>query len=323
MPWIELSVGAASEAVDWVSMIIAASAFRDNVIVVEPTTAASDEPMSDMQTAWEYTVRVFAPHDAPIERGATALDQELGALRRARLVGDLYIEEVEHLPLLPEAIRSAPQRIGQHFVILSAEHEAALEPLDRVLRLAPGGAFGTGLHPATRVSLEMLERYAAPGTYALDLGSGSGILSVALARMGARVLALDNDPLAARATEETVSLNGLDHMIAVAAGSLGGGADLGHWMGGTQAVDSTRVDDDHVFDLVVANLFARIHVAVAPDYQQAVKPNGVLITAGFTIDREDEVSTRLQDLGFEPLDRVEAGEWIALAHRRTIDENHT
>ncbi len=152
----------------------------------------------------------------------------------------------------------------------------------------------------------------------LDLGSGSGILSVAAAKLGAKVLAVDNDGVAVQATQDAIHLNNVEQQVTVMKGSLGQGSTLGHWMGGTiGTVPSIQADVS--FDLIVANILARIHIALAPDFRQSLrhtdKNRGLLITSGFTTDQEEAVSTAIVESGFEALEREPLDEWVALAFR--------
>jgi ribosomal protein L11 methyltransferase len=305
MPYVVLSVEVARDAVDWVQMIVGASAFRDDVLVVQPT--------ADDAHPWVYTVQVFVPAAAFREAAAAHLDRELASLRKAGMVGDLFVETAAHLPAT-EATSDA-QRIGARWVVLGPD-AAVPRPDDLVVRLLPGAAWGTGVHPTTRACLALLLRHVTPGMDALDLGSGTGILSVALARLGARVVALDNDPVAVRATEANVALNSVEDRVTVAAGSLHAGAALGHWMGGAEAVAASPVAPEHRFDLVVANVFARIHAALIPDYRRVLRDDGILIIAGFTTDYADDLTAQLADAGFALLDREGEGEWVALVLQR-------
>ncbi len=197
-----------------------------------------------------------------------------------------------------------------------------------LLRLPHRLAFGSGLHPATQLSLSLIERLVVPGVKALDLGCGSGILSIAMAKLGAHVLALDNDAGAVVAALENVRENAVESQVVVAQGSLGHGAELGHWLGWDVPTGGTAITPDGTFDLLVANILARMHLELASDYRRALRRNrdrpGLLITAGFTVDREDDVNLALQRAGFEPHDREAHNEWVALAHRLVSRETgHT
>jgi ribosomal protein L11 methyltransferase len=171
----------------------------------------------------------------------------------------------------------------------------------------------------------MLERHILPGMNVLDLGCGSGILSVAMAKLGANVLALDNDSVAVQATQDAVSLNGVEGQVTVMEGSLGAGSDLGHWMGRETLSNVPTINQAATFDLIAANILARIHVALADDFARSLRrttaQTGFLITAGFTSDYKDDVSTALVESGLELVDCETLNEWVAFAHRLT--DKHT
>ena len=101
-------------------------------------------------------------------------------------------------------------------------------------------------------------------------------------------------------------------------GSLGSGNDLGHWMGGSTSDNLPTSNVKSSFDLIVANILARVHIALAHDFQHALRTGahtGFLITAGFTTDYQEEVDAALIEAGFEAIDYERRNEWVALAHR--------
>jgi ribosomal protein L11 methyltransferase len=183
--------------------------------------------------------------------------------------------------------------------------------------LEPTLSFGSGLHPTTRLTMELIERHVGPDTRVLDLGSGSGILSIALAKLGAHVTALDNDPVAVEATRRNVRINGVEQLVRVGHGSLGQGARLGYWIGGVELGPVMEVDIGQGYAVIVANILARVHIALAHDYRRALREDdqqsSLLIVAGFTTDQEDEVLAALRSAQLEPIERRQAEEMVALA----------
>ncbi len=101
-----------------------------------------------------------------------------------------------------------------------------------IIKLKTSLAFGSGLHPATILAIKLLELHITNNMNVLDLGSGSGILSVAAAKLGANVLALDNDAVAVAATQDAITRNNVTDKVRVIQGSLGRGSEIGNWMGG-------------------------------------------------------------------------------------------
>ncbi|GAX35320.1 50S ribosomal protein L11 methyltransferase [Nodularia sp. NIES-3585] len=312
MSWMELSLDTTHEAVDWVCTLLAETIDINDVYITE--YAELDSAYSD----WTFTIRLYLPYDVSARTGVEKIEHLLSPLHRTRMTTAIQTTVVEN------KITDAPQPllypIGERFIIVNSDTPAESEITDKItLKLQKTLAFGSGLHPATIVSLRLLERYVVPNMQVLDFGSGSGILSVAIAKLGANVLALDNDSVAVQATQETVSLNGVEQQVKVMQGSLGCGCELGHWMGGNTVNEVSKFESKDTFDLIVANIFARVHIALADDFREALRHHqaqpGLLITAGFTTDHEESVTTALTEAGFKVIDCERLNEWVALAHR--------
>lgn len=322
---MELSINTTHEAVDWIRTLLATINFTGDVRI-----AKYSEPdlhcLSDRdagQPHWTFTIYLYLPYDRHGKARATEIADRLLPLHRTGLVADLQMAVVETKPECAEAIDPLVHRIGQRFVVLAPDTLYQSEAADEVpLRLMATLAFGSGLHPATIAILQLLERYVLPGMNVLDLGAGSGILSVAMAKLGARVLALDNDIIAVQSTQDAISRNGVEQQVTVRQGSLGYGSNLGHWMGGNSINDVATINATATFDLIVANILARVHIALADDYRQASRrtdaATGMLITSGFTTDQENDVTIALTEAGFESVGCERLNEWVALAHRLKV-----
>jgi ribosomal protein L11 methyltransferase len=196
------------------------------------------------------------------------------------------------------------ERFGERVVIVPSWRTYEARPDDVVVRLDPGMAFGTGQHETTRMCIEALERVVRPGAGVLDVGCGSGILSLVAANLGAReVLALDVDADCVRITEENARANGVEMIVRAAQGSLGEGGPL--------AEPASRVD------VVVANIIARVIVDLAPQLVAALVDDGRLIVSGVIEEREGDVRAALESAGAR-IDSVRAvGDWRCIEATRT------
>ncbi|WP_373693570.1 50S ribosomal protein L11 methyltransferase [Limnofasciculus baicalensis] len=322
MSWMELSIDATHEAVDWVSTLLAAIHYTGDMRItnyIEPELNQLDN-CDILQSQWAFTIYLYLPYNTNVRRRVEEIVDRLSPLHRTGLIAVIQTAIVEDKP--EETANSIPpiHRIGKRFVVLTPDNSYQSEDLDEItLKINTTLAFGSGLHPATILSLLLLERYIIPPMNVLDLGCGSGILSVAMAKLGASVLALDNDNIAVDSTQDAIRINGVEKQVTVKKGSLGSGSDLGHWLGGNTINNVQRINASATFDLIVANIFARIHIALADDFCRAIRRTregtGILITAGFTTDYEDEVSGALVEAGFEAIDCERLNEWVALAYR--------
>ncbi|PDW03135.1 50S ribosomal protein L11 methyltransferase [Candidatus Viridilinea mediisalina] len=327
MTWLELSVSADNEAVEAVSEVLARFGYNGGVVVEPAWTPGDEGPEFRYDPARPATLRTYLPLDAQSEELRQRIEQALWHLGQMRPIGPLQVRALEeedwanawkqHYSVL---------RVGQRIVIVPSWLEHTAAPDDIVLHLDPGMAFGTGLHPTTRLCLALLERHARPGQRALDLGTGSGILAIALAKLGAHpVVALDNDPVATQVAAENVRLNHVATSVNVATGSLGAGARMGHWLSGNFGDEDTQAATDPslpspavttTFDLIAANLIARVLCILAADLATTLAPGGILISSGIIDSREPEVHTAFEAVGLQQLARYQEGEWVALVHTR-------
>jgi len=172
-----------------------------------------------------------------------------------------------------------------------------------VLRLDPGMAFGTGQHPTTRLCLAALEGRAGPATRVLDVGTGSGILAIGAALLGAqRPVALDIDPRAVETALANAAVSGV---------AIDGRA--------TTLPELLAEGSCGPFDLVLANLLAGIVTGLADDLANATRPGGTLIASGILDEQAAAVAEALTAAGFaQPEVRIE-GDWVALIAMRATD----
>ncbi|MES2211236.1 MAG: 50S ribosomal protein L11 methyltransferase [Chloroflexota bacterium] len=305
--WLELAVEADIEAVEAVSEILGRLA--PGGTSVEPAFELVDEGLgARIDPTRPAIVRAYVPAADPesAQRAAREAEAALAHLQvfGLRPIGELrtrLVDEADwadawkaHFPVL---------RVGSRLVIRPTWRRHRRSPGDLVLALDPGMAFGTGLHPTTRLCLAAIERAAdrgeVEGARVLDVGCGSGILAIAAARLGAvRVLAVDIDPIAVEATLANARRNRLARRIEARAGSLPTG------------------EPPH--DLILANLIAGVLMALAEQLSGELRPGGVLLASGIFADREAEVDEAFGAAGLATFERTIEGDWVALAARRSI-----
>ncbi|MBK9710258.1 MAG: 50S ribosomal protein L11 methyltransferase [Kouleothrix sp.] len=330
MTWLELSVDVEPEAVESVSELLSQHGYNGGVVIDQPIIPGADGTDYTFDAGRPATLRTYLPLDQHAEEARQRVEQALWHFGQLRAVGPLTVRSLDEQDWANAWKQHYTiQHIGARTVIVPSWLEYEPRPGEVVLRLDPGMAFGTGLHPTTQLCLALIEQYVRPGSAALDLGCGSGILAIAAAQLGASVLALDTDPIAVEATRENVARNGVAAQVVVAEGSLGG-AELGHWLYGTQNAErrtQNALDDiqrsalsvQH-FDLIVANIIARVLAALAQDLAAALRPAGVLIASGIIAEREAEVAEAFAAAGLDPVERRQEGDWVALVYRRGEQE---
>jgi ribosomal protein L11 methyltransferase len=123
-----------------------------------------------------------------------------------------------------------------------------------------------------------------------------------------------------------VEQNQVSERVTAICASLGIASQLGHWLGGEIAEDVPAIVADGEFDLIVANIFARVHISLAAEFYKALRNNsrhsGILITAGYTSDRAEDIDFAMTEVGFRECDRLQIDEWIAIAYQKTSDERN-
>ena len=190
-----------------------------------------------------------------------------------------------------------PFRLGSHMVVKPSWEDYDAQPGDHIIEIDPGMAFGTGTHETTGMCVELVEKYVRPGDACIDIGTGTGILAIAAAHMGARhVLATDLDAVAVRVAAENVRHNGFGDKIDVRCGDL------------LEAVDAgTRAD------VIIANIIADVIIGLAAPVKPYLRKGGVFICSGIAVNRLDDVLDALKAAGYTPLDVETKGEWSAVA----------
>ncbi len=200
-----------------------------------------------------------------------------------------------------------PLRIGQRVVLKPTWEEFTPNATDIVIHLDPGMAFGTGMHPTTRLCIVALEEVVKPGDTVLDLGTGSGVLAFVAAHLGATaVLATDIDPLAVRVARENALLNHIDEKTLAIALSSVPAQMPGH------------------FQVIVANILAEVLVGLFDGkYEntplaEPLAPGGTFILSGILAEKAEMVLQAAARHGLHLVDTKQEGDWVALVVRATV-----
>lgn len=190
-----------------------------------------------------------------------------------------------------------PAKITPRFVVRPAWRDYDAKEGEEVIAIDPGLAFGTGTHATTFLTLRLMEKYCESGWDVLDVGSGSGILSVGAVKLGARrVYAIDLFEDAVESTKKNAALNGCADSIEAFQADLTKGLDL-------------RAD------LVCANLMADLVMELSKDVAKHLKNRCIYISSGILDEKEEEVSQAIRDAGFEIAEVLHADGWCAICAR--------
>lgn len=188
-----------------------------------------------------------------------------------------------------------PFRLGARLVVTPSWEASQAEEGDVIIRIDPGQAFGTGQHETTAGCAALLEKYIKGGESVLDVGTGTGILAIAAAKLGAKsVTAVDIDPVAVRCAAENVAANGVTDSVKVVKGDLLAG------MSGP-------------YDVVIANILAGPVIEISAPAADILKNGGVFISSGYVAKSEKEVQDALCLAGLAVSDRIVQEDWICLA----------
>lgn len=172
-------------------------------------------------------------------------------------------------------------------------------PDDIVIHLDPGMAFGTGTHPTTAMCIRMIQQFLVPGSRFLDVGTGSGILMIAAAGLGAKHLTgIDIDEVAVEISKKNLDKNKVSPLLYSLA---------------CTTLDQTS---EKTYDLIAANIIAQVIVDVMPDLEKRITPGGTAILSGIIRERKPDVLAALERSSLHIFHETNEGEWVALAVRR-------
>lgn len=316
MKWTEVSVLTASEAVEAVS----------NILVEAGTSGVSIEDLSDFENTpddgfgqiWaldeaDYSkegvvIKAYFPETIFLPEILPSIQQRILELKTFGL--DIGPNEVKTSEVSDTSWATAwkkyyhPLQVTRFMTVVPSWEEYTPKFSDeRIIHLDPGLAFGTGTHPTTRLSMQALETSIVGGETILDVGTGSGVLSIASKALGAGdVYAYDLDEVAVRAAKENMDLNDYAKEVQVAANDLLKGISI-------------------EADIVMANILAEIILLLIEDAWRVLKPNGLFITSGIIDSKKDTVLEQLLAQGFEIEQVQQMKDWFAIIARKPLEED--
>lgn len=175
-----------------------------------------------------------------------------------------------------------------------------------LIQIDPGTAFGTGMHETTQLCIRQIKKYVTEETVLLDVGTGSGILSIAALKLGAaRALGTDLDPCAISASKENMEVNGISkEQFQVMLGNI---------------IDDREIQDQvgyEQYDMVTANILAEVLVPLSPVVARHLKKGGIYITSGIIEEKETMVTDAVKAAGFEVVEVTHQGDWVSVTARR-------
>lgn len=322
MKWIQVTVFTSAEGIEPVCARLGALGFeqleimegQDQIQAFLDQNAANWDYVDEsevLHTGDEPGVRLYLPDDEDGRASLAMIRSDMAAYAMENIgvdagslkVADALMDDEDWANNWKQYFKPLP--IGERLLIQPA-WEALLQPTEReVIRIEVGLIFGTGQHESTQLCLEQLERRLCGGERVLDLGCGSGILSIAALKLGAEHAAcVDIDPLAKQTVADNMAMNGIDpQRYRVLIGDAAGDTALQKKLGGG-------------YDVVLANIVADVILRLCPTAARQVKPGGLFITSGVIGERLPEVQMALRRAGFELLDTQLRNDWACVVGRR-------
>lgn len=309
---VELGVTCDHESVEVIAALFADYGINQGVVMEAPFTQGDDDEDVLVDLTRPVVVRTFLDAgnvaDDAIEDTIDEIRQTLSDLGQEHATSDLFVRTLTvHKREDEDWGRawlefSSVVSVGRRVVARAPWYDYEPAPGEIVLALDPGLSFGSGGHGSTQLAMTALEEEVTAGVRVLDVGTGSGILAIGAALLGASAVdAVDIDPVAVSVARDNVACNSFADTVRVELGSVGQG----------QPFPGT-------YDIVVANNMARIILELAEGLVGAVRPGGTLILSGVADFREDTVREAFEALGLR-LVRRDLDRWLLLVWRKGDD----
>jgi ribosomal protein L11 methyltransferase len=294
--WTELSIEAPGEYAEPIVHLF--SKHLDGAVVVESPGGYNPDEGEAPPVGGNVIVRGYTPAGPTTQSRTAMIDVGLRLISYLAPLPELQVREMDESEWRDQSFE--PIRVGKRLVITPPGSEAMLGPDDLAIPLEPGLAFGTGHHPTTAMVLAALERMLQPGAEVLDVGSGSGILSIAALKLGAgHVVAVDIEDDSFRSTMHNLERAQLADRADVILGTL----------------PDERVPAGS-FDVVLANISANVLKTLAGRLLGALSPDGVLIASGVLEERRQEVEEAFIREGGAITGVEITGDWVSFTVKR-------
>ena len=295
MKWLELSIEAPPEFVEPLSQIF--YRYGHGGVAIEAEGGFNPDEGEAPPIPQMVTLKTYLPVNSSTQERRNRIDLGVRLVAHVGPVSSLKEKELDE--------EDWENSWAQHFHVLHVGQRTVIRPTWRqyeakdseiVVNLDPGMAFGTGHHPTTRMCLELLEDLVKPGMDVLDVGCGSGILSIAVAELGAKsVLGLEIDSVAVRVAKQNVRDNGMNHTVRVAQGTL-------------PHADARA----HSYDMAVANISTKVVSELAHELVSALRPGGRIIASGILLEGKDQVEQALASAGGRLERTLADGDWVTM-----------
>lgn len=309
MQWIEVNVAVTHEAVEAVADMLTSIgskgvAIEDPQLINDLRNSGTWElcDIPEQENTEVVTVSAYYADDEKLEKRLAEIDEQL-ALIEERIgkyrFGNTRFRKVSEQDWANEWKQYFHvTHVGKSLVIKPSWEKYAPKEGEHVIEIDPGMAFGTGTHHTTNMMMERLEKVITPDSTVFDVGTGSGILAIAAAMLGAKsVKAVDIDGVAVRVAKENVADNGLSEQIEVREGDL---------LHGTEGKA----------DVIIANIIADIVIMLLQDIPQKLNDDGVLLASGIIEERMPDVEAAAQAQGLY-VDAVDhRGGWVVMQMKK-------
>jgi ribosomal protein L11 methyltransferase len=297
--WVELSIEAPGEYAEPLKSLFARHA--DGLIAIEHAGGYNpDEGEPPPGPNAPVVVRGYLPVDSTTNSRQAYIEVGVRLISRIHPLGDLTARTIDEREWLAQTVE--PVRIGRRLLIVPpGRHRRRARRDDIVIPLEPGLAFGTGHHPTTRLCLEVLEERVRSGDRVLDVGCGSGILTIAALRLGASsAVCLDIEDDSVVATTKNLKAAGLAERAIVRRGTL-----------------PNETAPARTFDLVLANISGNVLVMFGQEILRCLAPDGTFLGSGYMVERERELAKALESDGARIIETKIAAEWVAVVVKLT------